>query len=65
MTQANMGRGSAVYFTFQLIYYGFANMAGVKSSWGVERGEKRKSTQYRHSFCLKCLGLSPITIDVS
>lgn len=26
--------GNVVYFTFLVIYYGFANIAGVKSSWG-------------------------------
>lgn len=53
---------SVVYFTFLVIYYGFVNIAGVKSSSGKKR---TKSTQQRNPFCLKCLGLSPITIDVS
>ena len=46
-------------FIFPVIYYGFAHIAGVKSSRGKE------SIQQRNPFCLKCLGLSTITIDVS
>lgn len=35
-------------------------------SWyEIKLGKRRKSTQQRNPFCLKCLGLSPITIDVS
>lgn len=60
------GEGRGGYFTFLVIYYGFGNIAGVKSSLGREkRGTKRKSFQQKISFCRKRLGLSPITVDVS
>lgn len=49
-----------MYFTFLVIYYGFVNIAGVKSSSGKEGKVATKQ-------CLlpKVLGLSPITIDES
>lgn len=45
-----------MYFTFPVIYYGFENRAGVKSS----SGKKEEKYPTKKSILPKMLGLSPI-----
>ena len=49
-----------MYFTFLVIYYGFVNIDGVKSSSG-----KKEKSPTKQCLLPKMLSLSPITIDES
>lgn len=58
------GEGSVFYIPSDLLWVWEHSWCEVKLGEG-DRGIKRKSSQQKNSCCLKCLGLSPITTDVS